>query len=303
MAGKHGLIIKSTGSWYRVKLDEGDILDCRLKGKFRLKSIDSTNPIAVGDRVVIEGSGGKWVVSEILERRNYIIRKSNNLSKQTQIIACNLDLVLLIVTISHPRTSLGFIDRYLMICELYGVDVLLFWNKTDLYNSEAFETLREYSNIYKNIGYRVGEGNILDEGLRKDLKSQLSNKTVLLAGHSGVGKSSWLNLLIPGYDQKVGEVSNAHNKGKHTTTFAEMFFGEDDIRIIDTPGIKDFGIAGVDRKELQDGFREFKKIRHLCRFNDCTHVDEPNCAILKALNDASISESRYYNYLSILETI
>ncbi len=303
MTGRQGLVIKSTGSWYRVKLKSGELLDCRLKGKFRLKSIDSTNPVAVGDDVMIEGSGGKWVISEILNRRNYIIRKSNNLSRQSQIIASNLDLVLLMVTISQPRTSLGFIDRYLLICELYGVDVLLFWNKTDLYQEEENILLKEFSDIYKNIGYGVVMGNIHDGQVEKDLLSAISGRTTLLAGHSGVGKSSWLNRLIPDLDQKTGEVSSAHHKGKHTTTFAEMFFGAGGMQIIDTPGIKDFGMVSLERREVQFGFREFQKIRHLCRFNDCAHVDEPDCAILKALNDANITESRYYNYLSILETI
>jgi ribosome biogenesis GTPase len=268
-----------------------------------LADSDRTNPIAVGDEVIISGEEGNYSIEEIADRKNYVIRKSNNLSKRSQIIASNIDLVLLIATIKSPRTSLGFIDRYLAICELYGIDVLLFFNKCDLYNAEDQTLLKEYTSIYNSLGYRVVHGSILDKKNVADLKDILRNKTVLLAGHSGVGKSSWLNKIVPDAGQRTANISSAHSKGVHTTTFAEMFLSEDDIRIIDTPGIKDFGIVESDKSEIQNGFREIKKLRHLCRFNDCNHVDEPECAILKALNDSNVRESRYYNYLAIRESL
>jgi ribosome biogenesis GTPase len=298
-----GTIIKSTGSWYRALTSTSELIDCRLRGSFRLADSDRTNPIAVGDVVIISGEEGNYSIEEIADRKNYVIRKSNNLSKRSQIIASNIDLVLLIATIKSPRTSLGFIDRYLAICELYGIDVLLFFNKCDLYNAEDQTLLKEYTSIYNSLGYRVVHGSILDKKNVADLKDILRNKTVLLAGHSGVGKSSWLNKIVPDAGQRTANISSAHSKGVHTTTFAEMFLSEDDIRIIDTPGIKDFGIVESDKSEIQNGFREIKKLRHLCRFNDCNHVDEPECAILKALNDSNVRESRYYNYLAIRESL
>lgn len=298
-----GTVIKSTGSWYRVETESREKIDCRLRGNFRLDAGRRTNPVSVGDIVEVAGTPGNYFVSSIMDRRNYVIRKSNNLSKQSQIIAANIDLVLLMVTIKSPRTSLGFIDRYLAICELYGIDAVLFFNKCDLYTFEDNEVLNEYVSIYETIGYRVICGSVKNGDSLDTIKLILKDKIVLLAGHSGVGKSSFLNYLFPEAYQKTGDISSAHSKGIHTTTFAEMFSGDENIRVIDTPGIKDFGIVETDKSEIQNGFREIKKLRHLCKFNDCQHMDEPECEILKALNDGNITESRYYNYLLIRETL
>lgn len=298
-----GLVIKSTGSWYKIQTDSNEVIDCRLKGTFRLDDSGRTNPIAVGDEVIVSGTIGNYSIKEILPRRNYVIRKSNNLSKRTQIIASNVDLVLLMVTIKSPRTSLGFIDRYLAICELYGIEVLIFINKCDLMQDEDKSILNEYVEIYESIGYSVLYGSIVHSDGIDELTRLMKGKTVLLAGHSGVGKSSLLNVLIPEAGQRTGEISTAHAKGVHTTTFAEMFISPEQIRIIDTPGIKDFGIVETDKSEIQNGFREIKRLRHLCKFNDCQHVDEPDCEIIKAFNVANIKESRYYNYLMIRESM
>ncbi len=296
-------VIKSTGSFYKVKDLNGEFYECRLRGALRQKKSDLTNPVAVGDWVEVEQVNNEYHISNIYPRDNYVLRKSNNLSKRAQIIASNIHQVLLIVTISQPRTSFGFIDRYLAICEIYGINAFILFNKLDAYNKEELLLLDEYQSVYNQIGYKTIVGSVFNEETIHEIKELIFNKITLLAGHSGVGKSTWLNLLIPNSGQKTGEISEAHQKGKHTTTFAEMFFINEQTGIIDTPGIKDFGIVETEKSEVQNGFKEFIKYRQFCRFKNCTHIEEPNCAILKALNDGSVSESRYYTYLSIFEEI
>lgn len=298
-----GLVVKSTGSLYRVRDQDGLFIECRLKGSLRQNKSELTNPVAVGDWVEVDVLKEYNHISIIYPRDNYVLRKSNNLSKRAQIIASNIDQVLLIVTISQPRTSFGFIDRYLAICEIYGIEVILLFNKFDIYNSDEKLLLEEYVSLYNRIGYKTLNGSVFNIETIDEISRIISNKKTLLAGHSGVGKSTWLNKLVPAVNQKTGEISEAHKKGKHTTTFAEMFFMDDTTGIIDTPGIKDFGIVETIKSEVQNGFKEFRKYRNFCRFNNCSHTEEPNCAILDALNNGTISESRYYTYLSIIDEL
>ena len=298
-----GLVVKSTGSIYKVMNQAGLLYECRLKGSLRQNKSELTNPVAVGDWVEVDVLKEYNHISSIYPRDNYVLRKSNNLSKQAQMIAANIDQVLLIVTISQPRTSFGFIDRYLAICELYGIETILLFNKYDIYNKAEMQLLEQYELLYRKIGYKTVVGSVFNDETVTQINEIIANKKTLLAGHSGVGKSTWLNKLIPDIDQKTGEISEAHQKGKHTTTFAEMFFVNQKTGIIDTQGIKDFGIVETEKSEVQNGFKEFVKYRHFCRFNNCSHTEEPNCAILEALNDGNISESRYYTYLSIIGEI
>lgn len=296
-----GLVTKSTGSFYQVSNAENKVFTCRLQGKLRLTTESLTNPVAVGDKVdfLIDGDYGSII--KVHPRKNYIIRKSNNLSRKEQMIAANIDLVLLMITIARPRTSYGFIDRYLAVAENFGIDVILLFNKLDLYGDKERILLNEYELLYNSLGYKFFSGSLQSYPAVEQLKSVLRKKVVLLAGHSGVGKSTLLNTIAEKKVQKTADISKVHLKGMHTTTFAEMFEIENEISLIDTPGIKDFGIVGFTSEEIQNGFREFKKYRPNCQFNNCSHTHEPNCAILEALNLGNISESRYYSYLSILE--
>lgn len=298
-----GLIVRNTGSWYTVKTDDGQLFDCKVKGTFRLKGIRSTNPVAVGDVVTITPSpdGLTALIDGIEDRRNYIIRKASNLSKQSHIIAANVDLAALVATIAHPETSTIFIDRFLASAEAYRVPVLLIFNKTDLYNEEELGLMNELVALYRSIGYKcltcsAEKGNGIDE-----LQAELTNKTTLLSGNSGVGKSTLLNLLVPDADAKTAEISVAHDAGMHTTTFSQMFFLPQGGALIDTPGIKGFGTFDMEREEVSHYFREIFKTSAECRFGNCTHTHEPGCAVLQAVAEGNIAESRFNSYLSMLE--
>jgi ribosome biogenesis GTPase len=297
-----GTVTKSTGSWYDVKDDGGRVWQARTKGKFRLQGIKSTNPIAVGDEVEIEPEGDtdNAMIASLYPRKNYIIRKSNNLSKQTQVIAANIDQALLFVTLALPRTSTGFIDRFLVTATAYHIPVILAFNKIDLYEEEGMQLLREYEAIYEPLGYDCIQVSAKNGTNIAALKGKLKGKTTLVSGHSGVGKSTFINQLSDEIRQKTGEISDYSLKGKHTTTFAEMFETEDATRIIDTPGIKDFGVVDLAKTEVAHYFPEMKALMGNCRFNDCLHLNEPGCAVLKAVEEGSLRPERYYSYLSII---
>ena len=303
----NGLVIKSTGSWYRIRQEDGSILEARIKGKIRLKELDTTNPIAVGDIVAYDyessGDDTYGVISSVAPRHNYIIRKSNKLSKQGQIIAANLDMAILVVTLSSPKTSLGFIDRFLVMAGAYHIPVTLVFNKADLYDDGEKQYYMHLDALYTGLGYTCVLSSIHDDkhSPSQQLLPLISGKKVLISGHSGVGKSSILNALLPLARQKVEKISDMHQKGKHTTTFAEMFFIDDKTAIIDTPGIRDFGIIDLEQPEIGHYFPEIRALMPNCRFHNCIHLNEPGCAVIKAYEEGTISASRYYNYLSILE--
>ena len=298
----NGLVIKNTGSWYQVKTDDGQFIECKIKGNFRLKGIRSTNPIAVGDRVKIEiNKEGTAFIYEIEERRNYIIRRSSNLSKESHILAANIDQALLIVTVNYPQTNTTFIDRFLASAEAYRIPVNIVINKTDCYEEGDKEYADALCFLYKTIGYNCYQVSAkTGEGMDK-IKNIIENKVTLFSGNSGVGKSTLINYLMPGLHLKTGTISASHKKGMHTTTFSEMFELPQGGYIIDTPGIKGFGTIDFDPKEVAHYFPELFRISHNCRFNNCTHRHEPGCAVLKALENHEISESIYNSYLSIIE--
>ena len=294
----HGLVVKNTGSWYTVLTDDGQLIDCKVKGNFRIKGIRSTNPVAVGDGVTVNSEG--WIV-DIDDRRNYIIRKSINLSKQSHIIAANVDQALLVVTVNYPQTSTTFIDRFLASAEAYRVPVILVFNKSDLLSDDEARYQQMLITLYETIGYEcrvisaeTGEG--VDV-----LKALLPDKITLLSGNSGVGKSTLINRLVPDANLRTAEISDAHNAGQHTTTFSEMIPLEGGGWLIDTPGIKGFGTFDMEPEELTSYFKEFFHFSKDCRFSNCTHTHEPGCAVLKALEDHYIAQSRYQSYLSMLE--
>jgi ribosome biogenesis GTPase len=296
-----GLITKSTGSWYQVKTKEGQRFDCRIKGIFRTKGITTTNPIAVGDIVdfEMEPEQGTGVITKLHPRKNYIIRKSINLSKQAQIIAANLDQALLVVTLASPRTSLGFIDRFLVTAEAYDVPAALVFNKLDLFSDEGLEILADYKAIYENIGYPCYEVSALQGDNIEQVADIIKDKVTLFSGHSGVGKSSLINALLPDLKLRTTEISEWHDKGMHTTTFAEMFELPQGGYIIDTPGIRELGVIDIEKNELSHFFPEMRALLNQCRFNSCRHINEPGCAVIKAVEDGEIELSRYESYLSI----
>jgi len=292
-----GLVIKNTGSWYTVLADDGRLLDCKVKGNFRIKGIRSTNPVAVGDRVTV--GDGNWI-TEIEDRRNYIIRKSINLSKQSHILAANVDQALLVVTVASPQTSTTFIDRFLASAEAYRVPVVLVFNKGDLLDEDGQRFQQMMMRLYETVGYECRPVSAeTGEGIA-GLHALLEGKVTLLSGNSGVGKSTLINRLVPGANLRTSEISDAHNTGQHTTTFSEMIpLGSG--WLIDTPGIKGFGTFDIEREELTSYFKEIFRFSQDCRFSNCTHTHEPGCAVLKALEDHYIAQSRYQSYLSMLE--
>lgn len=298
----HGLIIKNTGSWYTVKTDDGRIVECKVKGNFRLKGIRSTSPVAVGDYVdIIMNAEGTALISAIDDRKNYIIRKASNLSKQSQIIAANLDQALLIITIKQPETSTTFIDRFLAGAEAYRVPVVLVFNKTDLLNDDERRYQQQMVELYETIGYPCIEISA-ETGMGIDqLQTLLKQKVTLVSGNSGVGKSTLINAIIPHAEQRTAEISNAHGTGMHTTTFSEMIELAEGGYLIDTPGIKGFGTFDIEREELTSYFKEIFEFSKDCKFNNCTHTHEPGCAVLQAVENHCISVSRYQSYLNMLE--
>jgi ribosome biogenesis GTPase len=300
-----GTVYKSTGSWYFVKSEKGDLYQCRIKGKFRIKGIKSTNPIAVGDSVEfdIETKGDEeiGVIKLIHERTNYIVRKSVNLSKQTQIIASNIDLAFLLITINNPPTLTTFIDRFLVTAQAYSIKVILVFNKIDSYKEEEKGEIAYLKDIYETIGYTCVEVSAIKNINLDTIKNLMKGKTSLFSGHSGVGKTTLLNALEPGLNLKTKQISDQHQQGQHTTTFAEMFDLSFNAKIIDTPGIKGFGVVAIDKEELGDYFTEFFALKSACKFHNCIHVNEPQCAVKEALEDEKVSWSRYKSYLQILE--
>ncbi len=305
-----GLVIKNTGSWYTVLTDDGRTIDSKIKGNFRLKGIRSTNPVAVGDRVRIsltESSGDEATafITEIEDRKNYVIRKASNLSKQSHILAANVDQVFLIVTVNYPETSTTFIDRFLASAEAYRIPVVLTFNKTDLLSPEELHYQEMMVTLYENIGYQCLQISAIetrpDASCDERLEELLKDKITLFSGNSGVGKSTLLNRLIPGVELRTAEISDAHNTGMHTTTFSEMLRLPFGGWAIDTPGIKGFGTFDMEPEELSGYFRDIFHFAKDCRFSNCTHTHEPGCAVLKAVEDHYIAQSRYQSYLSMLE--
>ncbi len=297
-----GLVIKNTGSWYLVKTDEGNCVECKIKGNFRLKGIRSTNPVAVGDYVhIILNQEGTAFISEIEDRKNYIIRRASNLSKQSHIIAANLDQCMLIVTVNYPETSTTFIDRFLASAEAYRVPVKLIFNKIDTYNEEEKSYLEALIHLYTSIGYPCFKVSAKQQIGIEAINNELEGKITLLSGHSGVGKSTLINAILPDATAKTGEISSVHKKGMHTTTFSEMFELPQNGYLIDTPGIKGFGTFDMEEEEIGHYFPEIFRTSADCKYGNCTHRNEPGCAVRQAVENHYISESRYNSYLNMLE--
>lgn len=298
-----GRVFKSTGSWYTVQ-DEatGHFYQARLRGKFKLEGKKVTNPIAVGDLVELDPENeASAIITDILPRENYLIRKSTRKTAHHHILAANIDQAVVMITLHFPRTSLGFIDRFLVTCESYRIPALFIFNKKDLLEAEEKEKVAELQSLYESLGYETLLLSATDKADIPEVQKKLKGKTSLLAGHSGVGKSTLLNALAPHIEQKTDEVSTFANKGKHTTTFAEMFALDQDTFIIDTPGIKELGLSEVEQEELSHYFPEMREYLNECKFHNCRHVNEPGCVVRKAVEEGEIAESRYKNYLSMLE--
>ena len=300
----HGTVYKSTGSWYTVKSGDGAFYECRIKGKFRIQDIKSTNPIAVGDHVIFDleqvGDETNGVITEIKERKNYIIRKSVKLSKQTHIIAANLDQVFLLVTLNNPTTYTSFIDRFLVTAEAYDIPVVLLFNKMDTYDGDEMVEVEYLVELYRAIGYQCIEIAAKEGKNVEKVRGLMVGKTSMFSGNSGVGKSTLINALEPGMKLKTADISEQHLQGQHTTTFAEMYDLSFGAQIIDTPGIKGFGIVDMERDEIGDYFPEFFELKPECKFNNCLHLDEPKCAVKEALENNEVAWSRYRSYVQIL---
>ena len=299
-----GIVYKSTGTWYTVKTEEGVFYDCRIKGKFRIQGIKSTNPVAVGDHVIFEledtGDQQIGVITEIEDRQNYIIRKSVKLSKQTHIIAANIDLLFLLVTLKNPKTYTIFIDRFLATSEAYDIPAVLLFNKIDLYDEQETSELNELVALYQAVGYTCLKISAKDGTGSEEVIEMMKGKTNMFAGNSGVGKSTLVNLISPDSNIKTKEISELHLQGQHTTTFAEMYDLDFNARIIDTPGIKGFGVVDMEPDEIGDYFPELFRLKADCKFNNCLHLDEPKCAVKQALEEGEISESRYKSYVQMV---
>ena len=302
---KKGVVYKSTGSWYTVKAENGTFYECRIKGKFRIKGIKSTSPVSVGDHVQfdVETKGDETIgiITKIGERDNYIIRKSVNLSKQTHIIAANIDIAFLLVTLNNPPTFTSFIDRFLVTAEAYEIKAVLLFNKIDTYNEDELLEVKLLAALYRTIGYEcIGISASTGKNVDK-VKDMMKDKVSMFSGHSGVGKSTLVNTIEPNLNLKTTQISNQHMQGQHTTTFAEMFDLSFGARIIDTPGIKGFGIVEVDKEELGGYFPEFFKRKENCKFNNCLHLEEPHCAVKEAIEEEEIAWSRYKSYRQMIE--
>lgn len=299
-----GIVIRNTGNSYVVRLEDGNEVSCKVKGSFRLKGIRTTNPVAVGDSVTVdfvEGGADTYYITKVSPRRNYIIRRASNLSKESHIIAANIDTAVLVATVVHPTTSTTFIDRFLATAEAYGVTAALVFNKTDLLNDEWSEYLDAITYLYRSIGYKVLHCSAACGDGIDTLREYLRGKTALFAGNSGVGKTTLLNVLVPGVDSRTAAISDAHDTGMHTTTFSEMYDLPGGGAIIDTPGVRGFGTIDMSKEEVSHYFPEMFALSRDCRFANCTHTHEPGCAVLEAVEDSRIAQSRYASYLSILE--
>ena len=293
------LVIKSTGSWYDVEAENGNLYKCRIKGKFRTKQIKSTNPVVVGDYVEIVSEDENWMINKLYERKNKIVRRSVNLSKQTHIIAANIDQAILMITLKSPETFTAFIDRFLVSAQAFGVEVILLFNKVDIYDKATLLELENLKNIYAQIGYKCISVSVISDEL-KELQDIIKAKNTLISGHSGVGKSTLINKLL-GADIPTNEISLTHGQGQHTTTFSHLYKLNNGGAIIDTPGIKGFGLIDIETKDICDLFPEFFRLKSNCKFNNCIHINEPNCKVLEALANGKISKHRYQNYLNMLE--
>ncbi len=295
-----GIVIKSTGSHYLVRMENEEVISCRIKGKMRLEEIKSTNPVAVGDWVMVECDDDEGLICEVMERKNYIVRRASNLSKQSHVLAANVDQAILIVTVNYPVTTPVFIDRFLASAEAYGIPVILVFNKIDRYDKRHLKELDHWRNLYEGIGYQTISISAKNNDDVNQVKSLLHNHVSVLAGHSGVGKSTLINRIEPGLNLKTAEISDAHHQGKHTTTNAEMHRLTDGGYIIDTPGVRGFGLINIEKEELSHFFREIFERSKECQFNNCSHVNEPGCAVKSRVKSGEIALSRYQSYLNIL---
>lgn len=297
-------MIKSTGSWYKVKLESGELVDARTRGKLRTQGSKNTNPVAVGDSVVLESDNDSdYAISKVEDRHNYIIRKSTKLSKQTHIIAANIDLALVVTTLKEPKLKLGFIDRFLITAEAYNITARIIFNKSDLLNAEELDYLNQLCDAYRQVGYESSIISVQENSGIDDLSNLLTGKKTLISGHSGVGKSSLLNSIAPGLNARVSSVSESTDKGQHTTTFAEMFEVRNDTYIIDTPGLKNFGLIDMKPEELKDFLPEMVELSASCKFHNCLHLNEPKCAVRDAYENGKLPWFRYENYQYLIEEL